>query len=122
MNPNIKEAQRYIANAKEILSEKAKKKDGYYTDTKYVKIAGDTAYKGVLVALDGVFGKKSKGRKDIDWYRQNTAKWNKKLLPVLNSAYDILHLSLGYDGALDARVANVGFDNAERIITVAAEA
>lgn len=122
MNPNIKEAQRYVANAKEILSEKAKKKEGYYTDTKYVKMAGGTAYKGVLVAMDGVFGKKIKGHKDIDWYRQNTVKWNKKLLPVLNRAYDISHLYLGYDRTLDVRVANAGIDNAERIISVAAEA
>ncbi len=122
MNTHIFEAQRYINNAKEILSEKAKKQDGYYTDAKHVKMAGDTAYKGVLVALDGVFGKKAKGRKDIDWYRQNTMKWNRKLLPVLNSAYDILHLNLGYDGNLNAKIATVGLEEAEKIIAVAAEA
>ncbi len=59
---HIEEAKRYISNAKEILREKANKQDGYYTDSKYIKIAGDTAYKGVLVALDGVFVKKGKGR------------------------------------------------------------
>jgi hypothetical protein len=116
---SIQEARRYIDNAKEILREKAKKQDGYYTDSKYVKMAGHTAYTGVLVALDGVFGKKGRGRKDIDWYRQETQKWNKKLLPLLNSTYDILHLSLGYDGAKDARIAQIGIDNAERIITAA---
>jgi len=118
-NDYILEAKRYIDNAKEILSEKAKKQDGYYTDVKYVKMAGHRAYTGVLLALDGVFGKKARGRKDIDWYRQQTQKWNRKLLPVLNSTYEILHLSLGYDGAQDARIAHIGFENAEKIIKAA---
>jgi len=116
-NGYIIEARRYIANAKEILSEKANKQDGYYTDSKYVKMAGHTAYTGVLVALDGKFGKKGRGRKDIDWYRQETKKWNVKLLPVLNSTYNMLHLLLGYDGEQDARIAQLGFDNAERLIS-----
>jgi hypothetical protein len=115
----IAEAKRYIDNAKEILRDKANKKAGYYTDAKYVKMAGHTAYTGVLVALDGVFGRKSRGRKDIDWYRQQTQQWNKKLLPVLNSAYETLHLFLGYDGAKDARIAQIGIDNAEKIIKAA---
>ena len=117
---HIQEAKRYIANAKEILKEKAKKQDGYYTDPKYVKIAGHAAYAGLLVALDGTFGKKGKGRKDIDWYRDNMAKTNKKLLPVLGSAYEILHLFMGYDGAKDARISAVGIANAEKIINAVA--
>ena len=112
----INEAQRYIDNAKEILRDKANKQDGYYTDSKYVKMAGHTAYTGVVVALDGKFGKKGRGRKDIDWYRQETKKWNTKLLPVLNSTYNVLHLFLGYDGEKDARIAKAGFENAEKII------
>ncbi len=122
MNPNIAAAQRYINNAKAILSEKAKKEDGYYTDPKYVKMAGHTAYTGMLLALDGVFGRKCKGRKDIDWYKENTAKWNKKLLPTLISAYDTLHLSMGYDGNRNVKVAIAGLEDAERIIAKASEA
>jgi len=112
----ITEARRYIENAKEILRDKANKQDGYYMDSKYVKMAGHTAYTGVLVALDGKFGKKGRGRKDIDWYRQETKKWNVKLLPVLNSTYEILHLFLGYDGTKDVRIAKIGIENAEHII------
>ena len=41
-NP-IKEAQRYLDNAREILSTKAEKDGGYYNDPKYVRMAGDTA-------------------------------------------------------------------------------
>ena len=119
METYIIEARRYIDNAKEILREKGNKQDGYYTDKKYVKMAGHTAYTGLLVALDGVFGKKTKGRKDIDWYREKTKAWNRKLLPVLNSTYEILHLSLGYDGIQDARIAKLGFESAEKIIKAA---
>ncbi len=117
---HIQEAKRYIANAKEILKEKAKKQDGFYTDPKYVKLAGHAAYTGLLVALDGAFGKKTKGRKDIDWYRDNMAKTNKKLLPVLSSAYEILHLFMGYDGVKDIRVSSAGIENAEKIINAVA--
>ena len=58
---------------------KAKKKDGLYTDRKYVKLAGHAAYTGILLALDEVYEKKGKGRKDIDWYKENLSKNHKKL-------------------------------------------
>jgi len=45
------EAMRYMSNATEILSSKAKKESGYYTDPKYIKMAGDTLWSAVLVAL-----------------------------------------------------------------------
>ena len=112
----IKESHRYIDNAREILSEKAAKEDGFYKDKKYVKMAGHTAYLGVLMALDGYFGIKKKGRKDILWYKEELGKIDKKILSVFDSVYDLLHLSLGYDGNPDARVAKIAFENAERVI------
>ena len=48
----IHEAVRYIRNARQLLSEKTGKDGKYYTDRKYVKMAGHTAWCGVLVALD----------------------------------------------------------------------
>lgn len=59
----VQEAKRYLDNAHEILRDKAHKEDGIYQDTKYVKLAGHAAYAGVLVALDGILGKKGKGEK-----------------------------------------------------------
>ena len=53
-NP-IEEARRYVTNAEEIIQ-----KAGYdpevksYTDSKYVKTAGDILWKGCLIALDAV--------------------------------------------------------------------
>lgn len=115
--PNtVQEAKRYLDNAKEILREKAKKEDGFYQDKKYVKLAGHAAYTGVLVALDGLLENKTKGRKDVDWYKERLAKMDKKVLNAFNGAYDTLHLAMGYDGNLLAEVSRAGLDTAESII------
>ena len=116
MMDTIQEAKRYLDNARQILSDKAKKEDGYYQDAKYVKMAGHTAYAGVLLALDGVLGKKSKGRKDVEWYKQQLAKLDKRLLNSFIGVYDTLHLSMSYDGNPLASVASAGLQEAERII------
>ena len=63
MNTKVEEARRYISNAKDILKKKAKKEDGYYQDKKYIRMAGNTAYNGVLEALDALITEKLKGRK-----------------------------------------------------------
>lgn len=116
MEQHIKEAKRYLANARELLREKASKEDGFYQDRKYVKLAGHAAYSGVLEALDGLLGRKKKGRKSVDWYQAELAKVDKKMLTYFNSAYDTLHLAMGYDGNLDAGIATLGLSKAETII------
>ncbi|GHT53224.1 hypothetical protein FACS189451_04920 [Bacteroidia bacterium] len=50
-NDPIKEAERYLDNARTILSEKAGKNGNYYSDSKYVKLAGHAAWCGVLGRL-----------------------------------------------------------------------
>ena len=113
---NIQEAHRYINNAKEILRDKAQKDEGYYQDKKYVKMAGHTAYTGVLVALDGFFGLKKKGRKSVEWYKEELGKVDKKISFAFSTAYTVLHLDMGYDGLLSVKIANIGFEEAEVII------
>ncbi|GGB88638.1 DUF5618 family protein [Dyadobacter sediminis] len=117
MSNTVEEARRYLNNAKEILSEKGKKEDGFYKDTNYVKLAGHAAYTGVLVALDGLFGKKRRGRKDVDWYKERLSTMDKKLLYTFVAAYDTLHLSMSYDGNPAADIAVSGLNMAESIIT-----
>lgn len=112
----IVEAKRYLDNAKTILSEKAHKEDGYYQDKKYVKLAGHAAYLGVLVALDGLFGTKKKGRKNVDWYKEELSKIDRKALNSFDSAYETLHLSMGYDGNPSVKIANVGMELADDLI------
>ncbi|WP_353717760.1 DUF5618 family protein [Dyadobacter sp. 676] len=113
---SVREAKRYLDNAKEILREKARKEDGYYQDARYVKMAGHTAYTGILFALDRYLGKKAKGRRDVDWYKQNLSEQDKKVLNSFLTAYQVLHLDMAYDGAQSADLAKLGFREAERII------
>ncbi len=113
----IIEAKRYMDNAREILREKALKEDGYYQDSKYVKMAGHTAYTGILVALDGFLGRKGKGRKDVDWYKEHLSKLDKKILNAFLTAYQVLHLDMAYDGAKSAKLAATGFEEADKIIS-----
>ncbi|KAA6302032.1 MAG: hypothetical protein EZS26_001848 [Candidatus Ordinivivax streblomastigis] len=113
------EAIRYMDNAKETLK-KAGKDGKLYQDEKYVKTACGTAYNGVLKALDGYFYvrgvEKRKGRKSIEYYREHTARLDKKMLSYLNSAYEVLHLSGYYDGILSVPVIKSGFDVAYDMI------
>jgi hypothetical protein len=114
----IQESWRYIDNAKAILKEKAGKQGDYYADAKYVKMAGHTAWTGVLVALDAITPKKPKGKRmDIDWYKDNMAKQNKTTFKDLVSAYNYLHLLAGYDGDLNVKTMKTGLELAENIIS-----
>jgi hypothetical protein len=113
------EAIRYMDNAKETLR-KAGKEDNLYKDEKNVKTACGIAYNGVLKALDGylyVRGiEKKKGRKSIEYYKDNLAKLDKKLLAYLGGAYEVLHLSGYYDGTLVVSLIQFGFKYAYDII------
>lgn len=114
-NPAL-EAKRYLDNARTILREKALKEDDLYIDRKYVKLAGHAAYTGVLVALDGFLGIKTKKRKDVNWYKERLASVDKKVLNNFVSAYELLHLYMGYDGTREAVVAQQGLKRADEII------
>jgi len=114
------EAMRYMDNAKEYLKD-AKKDGNYYQDKKYVKTACGVAYNGLLEGLDGYLRlkdikPKGKQRKSIEFYQENLAKIDKKMLNTLNSAYEILHLLGYYDGITQVSVLKAGFDEAYKII------
>ena len=116
-NP-IDEARRYVANAEEII-----KKSVYdpetklYRDKKYVRIAGDTLWKGCLIALDAVFDvRKGKGRTSIEKYKEAVGKRDRTLLAVVVAGYDTMHLHMGYDGTKDKKSCDAGFDRANDII------
>ena len=123
-NP-IQEAERYLSNAREILSEKAEKEGDYYNDCKYVKMAGHTAWCGVLVALDSVLGiqekKKHRQRLEFKDYQEAIGKADKKMPRFLLNAYDSLHKTLGYDGNLNYLVVQGALKDAQLIIHWAAK-
>ncbi|WAC11114.1 DUF5618 family protein [Dyadobacter pollutisoli] len=111
------EARRRIDNAKGFLSNNAKKEDGIYYDKKYVKIAGHTAYTGILLALNELLGEKNKKTsRSVEWYQQELRSIDKSLLSRFATAYQILHIDMGYQGAKSAQLASLGLQQAEKII------
>ena len=118
-NP-IEEARRYVANAKTLLKEKGEldPETHTYTDRKYVKMAGNTLWNGVLLILDASFHvkKNKKSRPDITDYQQAVVGRDKKLLSLVNDGYNILHLSMGYDGIQNKKVCDEGLSIANEII------
>ncbi|MDR2086830.1 MAG: DUF5618 family protein [Dysgonamonadaceae bacterium] len=116
----IREAERYLQNARQILSEKAEKEGDYYNDKKYVKMAGHTAWCGVLLALDAALGIKTglkrRQRPEFKDYQEAISKIDNKMnRPLLNS-YETLHKVLGYDGNLNYNIVQSGLKEAQYMI------
>ncbi|MBI5748104.1 MAG: DUF5618 family protein [Nitrospinae bacterium] len=111
----MKEAIRYLDNAKDILS-KSKIEDNKYVDLKYVKSACGVAYLGILKAVDEYLLKKgfmeknlpklvvSKANPSVDAYREMLKKHltvhNGKLLREFEDIYAELHIAGYYRGLL----------------------
>ena len=107
-----------MANAEEVI-----KKANYdpdlkiYMDNKYIKIAGNTLWNGCLIALDAVLQiRKGKGRPSIDKYKEAAGKRNRKLLAAILAGYNIMHLTMGYDGTQSKKTCDEGFEWANAII------
>lgn len=111
------EARRHIDNAKDFLSNNARKQYGLYQDKKYVKIAGHTAYTGILLVLNELLGEKNKKTpKSVEWYQHELSRIDKSLLSNFTTAYEILHIDMGYQGIRSADTASLGLKKAEKII------
>ena len=96
----VAEARRYVQNARELLDEKANLnyETQSYQDRKYIRMAGNTLWNGVLLILDATFQlENKKGRLSIYDYRNVVGKHDRKLLDMVNRGYDTLHLAMGYD-------------------------
>jgi len=117
----IREAERYLQNARQILSEKAEKDGAYYHDTKYVKMAGNTAWNGVLIALDSVLHVREKMKKgqrpDFQDYQDAIAKKDNKMTIPLLGAYESLHKTMGYDGNPVYKMVQSSLEQGEKIIS-----
>lgn len=116
----IKEARRYVDNAREILLERGKLDDEgiFYEDEKYVRAAGNYLWLGILMALDGVFHVREdrRTRVHIEAYQDTVAKRDKKLLYWLNVGYETIHLYMNYDGNPNKALCDSGFNIANQII------
>ena len=116
-NP-IEEALRYVDNAAEVIQKAVYDPElNRYTDSKYVKMAGNTLWNGCLVALNALFGiPKRKGRPDIGKYTEAAGKRDRKLLAFVTDGYNTMHLCMGYDGNKNKKICDAGFDSARQII------
>lgn len=116
----IEEARRYVENARETLKEKGEFNDelNRYEDEKYVRAAGNYLWLGVLMALDAVFHvrKDRRTRVDIQDYKAAVSKRDRKLLALVTDGYDVMHLSMNYDGIQSKGVSDEGFRLANNII------
>ena len=118
MDP-VAEARRYVDNAHTLLKEKADldPETQCYHDRKYVRMAVNTLWNGMLLILNATFHiNKRKGRLTIDDYRNIVGKRDQKLLDYVNAAYDLMHLAMGYDGILEKSVCQKGIQLANKII------
>jgi hypothetical protein len=103
----MKEALRYLDNAKEILGKSAIEND-QYLDDKYVKSACGVAYLGVLKAIDELLLWKGMSKKElpkkVDEYRRAVQKHvsvhDGKLVRQFENIYDELHIAGYYRGIL----------------------
>ena len=116
----VAEARRYVENAKSTLSTNGKLdlETNCYQDSKYVKAAGHYLWSAVLIILDAVFEVKTKNHPhpDIIDYRKEIIQRDKKLLTLVNAAYETMHITLGYDGNLSKDVCMGGIRLANDII------
>ena len=103
----MKEAIRYLNNAKEILKT-VPVEDGTYTDIKPVREACGTAYLAILIAIDEYLLKKGMSKKDlprsVDAYRRALQKYltvhDGRLLREFEALYEALHIAGYYRGNL----------------------
>ena len=116
----IKEARRYVENAEKTLKENGRynKELKQYEDDKYVRAAGHYLWHSVLLALDAVFHVRAdrRTRVDVNDYYEAVSKRDKKLLALVNSSYNVMHLSMDYDGTSRKSVCDAGFELANDII------
>ena len=104
----MKEALRYLENAKEMLKT-VQVEDNTYTDVKPVQEACGTAYLAVLKAIDQYLVKKGVEERElpqsVEGYREMLRKHlmihNGKLLKEFEKLYKLLHIAGYYRGLLE---------------------
>ncbi|MCE6993020.1 DUF5618 family protein [Dyadobacter sp. CY323] len=119
--PSNEKAASYLENARQILSEKARKDDGEYRNIRYVKMASRTAYSAALLIIDEYLkqheGVKFKKPTSIEDYTDRLRKYDKKLLVLLLEVYDELHIVGYYYGTRSVNTIQTGLENVRKMLT-----
>lgn len=109
----VKKARRYVDNAKKTIQENEvfDEETGCYNDPKYIRTAGHLLWNAVLIILDAVFQVKTQQQPHPDnkEFLRAVGKRDRKLLDLINTAYNVTHISMGYDGNLDKNTCQSGF-------------
>lgn len=120
----MKEALKYLNNAKEILKA-VRVEDNTYTEIKPVREAFGTAYLAVLEAINAALLQKGLTKKElpksVEAYREALRKYflvhNGKLLREFEKLYDMLHIAGYYRGLIyDVHVVRDAFKAARSFI------
>ncbi|MBF0466615.1 MAG: DUF5618 family protein [Nitrospirae bacterium] len=118
------EAYRYLANAREILSQ-SPVEDNFYTDVKPVREAFGTAYLAILEAIDEALIQRGLLKKElpksVEAYRGVLRKQlsvnNGKLMREFDYLYDTLHIAGYYRGLIHETVlVKEALNSAQRFI------
>jgi hypothetical protein len=109
----LSNAQKILIKAKRILAENAGRDGNYYTDKKYVSMAGRTAWQGVIVGLNECL--KIQEKSGLKVY-QKILSQNPYFLEIFNNAYDTLCNALGNDGNLNVIIVDEGLKMARELI------
>jgi HEPN domain-containing protein len=111
----IREAERYLQKARDILAGKLDEDGEYYRKKKYVRKAGDTALKGLYIALDAALPvKKGRERPPFKVYLKAIGEIYPQMKLPLESAHYSLDMRMAYDGTLNR-------DSVERCLEQAKE-
>lgn len=109
----LSNAQKILIKAKKILAKNAGREGNYYTDKRYVRMAGRTAWQGVIVGLNECL--KIQEKSEVKVY-QKVLSQNPYFLERFNNAYDTLCNTLGSDGNLNVVIVDEGMRQAKELI------
>lgn len=109
----LSNAQKILIKAKKILAENAGKDGNYYTHKEFVRMAGRTAWEGVIVGLNECL--KIEEKSGLKAYQKILAQ-NPYFLEIFNNANDTLCKTLGSDGNLNVMIVDEGLIMARELI------
>ena len=109
----LSNAQKILIKAKRILAENAGRDGNFYNNKKYVRMAGKTAWEGVMIGLSECL--KIQDKSNLKVYQKILAQ-NPYYLKLFDNAYETLCWTLGGDGNLDVVIIEEGIRIARELI------
>jgi hypothetical protein len=113
----IREAERYLEKAREILAGKLDEDGEHYRKKRDVKKAGETALKGLYIALDAVLPvKKGRERPPFKAYLKAIEEIDPNMKLPIEWTHYALDVQMAYDGILNSDSVDRYFIQAKEIL------